>query len=392
MLDLSGKLKFADTTLRDGEQAPGVVFRLRDKLRLAELLDEVGVDEAEIGTPALSRREVRECRILAGHRFRFATSVWCRAHRDDIAAALKCGADIVNISFPVSDILLRAMGRDRVELMFLLDEILNLADRECPRFSIGLQDAGRASSRFLTTVLRRIASSRAFRVRVADTVGILNPITAALLVKRLKALSSGKELEFHGHNDLGMALANTVSAAQAGADYLSVTVNGLGERTGNCPLEGLLFALKYSLRRNLQWNRDALMTLCRTVAERSGRPIPPMQPVTGVMATRHESGIHVRCLLRDPLAYLPYPPVELGGRKNEFVLGKHSGVAAVTAFFQGRHIELTPAAARKLLRRIKMAAEQRRRTLSEAEVLELYYHHTGCVEAETPEALPVQPS
>ena len=215
MSNATGKFKIADTTLRDGEQAPGVVFRLRDKLRIAEMLELLGVAELELGSPAMSSREVRECRILAGHGFHFDTAVWCRANRNDIATALKCNAGIVNISFPVSDILLQAMGHDRIYLMFLLDEILTIADRECPRYSIGLQDAGRASLQFLATVVRRINASRAFRLRLADTVGILNPMSTAALVKRLKNSAPGLLLEFHGHNDLGMAVANTISAGAA---------------------------------------------------------------------------------------------------------------------------------------------------------------------------------
>jgi len=386
MIDVDGKLKITDTTLRDGEQAPGVVFRLRDRLRIAAMLDELGVDEVELGTPAQSRREVRECRILARHGFKFTSSVWCRATRDDIAASLESAPDIINISFPVSDILLEAMDKDRIYLMFLLDEILTMADRECPRFSVGLQDAGRADPRFLETVIRRINASRAFRLRLADTVGILNPMATATLIKKVKAMAPRLALEFHGHNDLGMATANTLCAARAGTDYLSVTVNGLGERTGNCPLENLLFALKYSLRRNLVWNGDLLMELCRLVAELSNRPIPAAQPVTGAMATRHESGIHVRCLLHDPTAYSPFPPDELGGRHHEFVLGKHSGIAAVNDFFRTRNIRLTPIEGRELLQRIKIVAGHRRRTLTEPELLELYYHDNSYSDIE-PELL-----
>ncbi len=373
MIDPTEKLRIADTTLRDGEQSPGVVFSLRDRLRIAELLAAVGVDEIEAGTPAIGRRERREIRFLARQHHDFAVSVWCRAIEKDIAEALETEAGIINISFPVSDILLRAMKHDRDYLFRLLDHVLVFADRECPRYSVGLQDAGRAGKAVLEQVAARVGLSRAFRLRLADTVGVLNPMSTSAMIRRVRRIAPHLFLEFHGHNDLGMATANTLAAADAGADYLSVTVNGLGERAGNCPLEEILYALKYSLRRRLEWNNSAMQTLSQMVSHLTGRPISPNKPITGTLTARHESGIHVNCLLRDPLSYMPYPPSELNGRGHEFVIGKHSGISSVIEYYNKLSLELSPVTAQPLLKRIKRLAIHLKRNLTDDELIEIYY-------------------
>ena len=204
MFDTTGKLKFSDTTLRDGEQAPGVVFSLADKLRIAAALDGFGVDEAEVGSAALGAEELGGLRVLTGQRYAMQLSCWCRALEKDIYYAVKAGIRIVNVSFPVSDILLWSMDRCRDWVLHHLDSVLPFAAHTCERFSVGLQDTARADPDFLDQVVRVIADSGAFRVRVADTVGILNPFTTAALVSRVKRIAPRLDVSFH-------ALAHTVN-------------------------------------------------------------------------------------------------------------------------------------------------------------------------------------
>ncbi len=372
MFDPTGKLKFSDTTLRDGEQAPGVVFSLADKLRIASALDNVGVDEAEIGSPSMGAEELGGLRVLAAQGFRMRLSCWCRALEEDIYYAAKAGIGIVNISLPVSDFLLGSMDRCRDWVLHHLDSVLPFAARSGCAFSVGLQDAGRADPAFLEKVVRMIASTDAFRVRVSDTVGILNPFTTAALITQVRSAAPKLGVSFHAHNDLGMAVANALAAARTGADTLDCTVNGLGERAGNCPLEELLFALKYSAGLPLSWEPDKLTALCSLTAEASGRPVPLAKPVTGAMALRHESGIHVRSLLKDPLSYAAYPPSAVGFDDHAYALGKHSGAAGVKAFFAAHGI--TPAfdAVRSLTEAVRQESRRLKRELAEHEVLELY--------------------
>ncbi|MDR2849700.1 MAG: hypothetical protein LBW77_04045, partial [Verrucomicrobiota bacterium] len=224
MLDTTGHLRFSDTTLRDGEQAPGVVFSLTDKLRLAAALDALGVDEAEVGSSAMGVEERAGLRALAGQGYAMRLSCWCRAAEEDVFYAVKAGILTVNVSYPVSDILLASMDRCRDWVFRHLDTVLAFAAHAGCAYSVGLQDAARADPAFLAEVVRRAADLGAFRVRVADSAGVLNPFTAAALVTRVRAAAPGLALSFHAHNDLGMAVANTLAAAQAGADTLDCTV------------------------------------------------------------------------------------------------------------------------------------------------------------------------
>ena len=371
MLDPTGKLKFSDTTLRDGEQAPGVVFSLADKLRIAAALDRLGVDEAEVGSAALGAEELGGLRVLAAQGFALRLSCWCRALEEDIYYAAKAGIGTVNISFPVSDILLGSMDRCRDWVLHHLDSVLPFAAHTGCAFSVGLQDAGRADPAFLGRVVRVIAASGAFRVRISDTVGILNPFTTVRLISQVKAVAPNLDVSFHAHNDLGMAVANALAAVQAGADTLDCTVNGLGERAGNCPLEEVLFALKFSAELPLEWNPDRLASLCTLAAEASGRPVPLAKPVTGAMALRHESGIHVRSLLKDPLSYAAYLPSAIGLTDHAYALGKHSGAAGVKAFFAEHGITLAFDDVQRLTDAVRRAARRVKRDLDEHEVLEL---------------------
>ncbi len=372
MIDTTGRLKFSDTTLRDGEQAPGVVFSLADKLRLAAAMDRLGVDEAEVGSAALGSEELGGLRVLATQGFGMRLSCWCRALEEDIHYAAKAGIGTVNISFPVSDILLGSMDRCRDWVLHHLDSVLPFAAHTGCAFSVGLQDAGRADRGFLERVVRVVASSGAFRVRVSDTVGALNPFTTAGLISQVKSVAPNLDVSFHAHNDLGMAVANALAAAQAGADTLDCTVNGLGERAGNCPLEEVLFALTYSAGAALAWDAGGLAALCSLTAEASGRPVPLAKPVTGAMALRHESGIHVRSLLKDPLSYAAYPPSAIGLEGHAFALGKHSGAAGVKVFFAAHGIRLPFDEVRRLTESVRQASRRLKRDLDEHEVLELY--------------------
>jgi homocitrate synthase NifV len=372
MFDTAGKLKFSDTTLRDGEQAPGVVFSLADKLRIAAALDSLGVDEAEIGAPAMGPEEMGGLRVLAAQGFRMRLSCWCRALEEDIYAAANVGIKTVNVSFPVSDILLGSMDRCRDWVFHHLYSVLPFAAHTGCAVSVGLQDAGRAEPAFLERVVRVIADSAAFRVRVSDTVGVLNPFSTAALISRVRAVAPKLSLSFHAHNDLGMAVANALAAAQAGADTLDCTVNGLGERAGNCPLEELLFALRYSSGVPLEWVPGKLTALCSLTAEAARRQVPVAKPVTGAMALRHESGIHVRSLLKDPLSYAAYPPSAIGRADHAYALGKHSGAAGVKAFFAAHGITLAFDDVRRLTEAVRQEARRVKRDLDEHEVLELY--------------------
>ena len=219
----------------------------------------------------------------------------------------------MHISFPVSLVLFGAFGKEERWLWNILPEIVGQARARFRYVSVGAQDASRADAALLDRFVLAARDAGASRVRIADTVGIWNPHQAWRCFRRLRAIAGSRlSLEFHGHNDLGMATANTVSAIEGGADAASVTVNGLGERAGNAPLEEVVMALRHTLGRESGSDTSRLSALCELVANRSRRPIHRAKPITGADAFRHESGIHTAALLKNPAAYQPFPSEETG--------------------------------------------------------------------------------
>ncbi len=359
-----------DTTLRDGEQAPGVVFTLGEKIRIAALLDECGVKEVEVGTPAMGEEEIQVIREIVHSGFRFDKLCWARAKESDIVASARTGANRINISFSVSDIQLSAMGRSRDWVMRQIRPMISLARSEFDFVAVGAQDASRADREFLNEFIGACLAEGADRIRLADTVGILNPMTTAELFGSISSQFPFVDFEFHGHNDLGMATANSLVALMSGASAVSATINGLGERAGNAFLEELVAALKVSSGVTTGIHLPELQKLCRYVSEVSYRQTPVSKPITGENVCRHESGIHCRSLLKDELSYQPFTAEEIG-RQTEMVIGKHSGKATIADFFRKRKIELSEAESQLLTSKVKQLSMRTKRELSDAELISL---------------------
>jgi homocitrate synthase NifV len=318
----------SDTTLRDGEQTPGVAFTLEEKTAIALALEEAGVEEVEAGIPAMGADEIAALRAIGGALHGARAVAWCRMTIEDVDAALATGLSRIHLSIPVSDRQLAAkLGLDRAGLRARIGHVVGYARDRGLDISVGGEDASRADPDVVLAVVEASERAGARRFRFADTVGILDPFSTRAIFETLRR-STALELEFHGHDDLGLATANTLAAVAGGADAVSVCVLGLGERAGNASLEEVITALAALFGRPTAVRPDRLCALAELVSAAAGRVIPENKPIVGRVVFSHESGIHVSGLLRDPATYEALSPLPFG-RSREIVLGKHSGRASV---------------------------------------------------------------
>ena len=363
---------FIDTTLRDGEQTPGLVFSLPEKIRIAALLDAAGVPEIEIGTPAMGEKEIQDILTIGQLGFGFKTLSWCRATRNDIYSAQKANTHGAHISFPVSNILLEAMGKSRAWVMTNMKELTEMSLSMFDYITIGAQDASRADIDFLKEFVSAAQFYGASRVRIADTVGILNPISTTNLVQSIRGVQKLIPLEIHAHNDLGMATANTLAAYMAGANCLSTTVNGLGERAGNAPMEEVAMALELSAGISSTLRTEMLAELCDLVTTISKKPVSDNKPITGNLVLTHESGIHTSCLMKNRNTYQLISAQKVGRNEEPFAIGKHSGKSTILHYLAEANLPADDEICSKLLDKVKERSEMLKRAITKNELLNLY--------------------
>lgn len=361
-----------DTTLRDGEQAPGVVFDRETKLTIARRLAGAGVDELEVGTPAMGKAVRAEIRALVNQPSDCLLTCWCRAMACDLSWAASCGTGGVHISFPLSPIHQQAMNKSEAWVLDRLETLVPQALENFRLVSVGAQDAFRARRDGLREFVARAAGCGVHRVRLADTVGLARPAQVAALLADLAPYAGSAVLEFHGHNDLGMATANTLAAIEAGATAVSVTVNGVGERAGNAALEQVAVAVHTLGLGGSGIDVGKLVELCRYVSGATRRPIPVDQPIAGKAVFCHESGIHGAGLLKDPQTYQPFHPEILGREKETLVVGRHSGLKTLQHVLSQAGVNLDPERAAEFLSAVRARALQTGALISPGELIKMY--------------------
>jgi isopropylmalate/homocitrate/citramalate synthase len=369
-------IELLDTTLREGEQAPGVVFSTDEKLEIARALDEVGVPWVSVGFPAVSAAERATCRRIVQAGFRFRTAALSRLLAADIDATVDAGIELVSLFLGGSDShLFDKLHSTEAKALGMIEAAVRHAKDRGAMVGFGVEDFSRTPLPRLLRMLQVACDAGADQLTFPDTLGVLTPTSAGRILALLRALFPCP-LVLHFHNDLGLALANTLAGLEAGAQMAHVTVTGIGERTGNTCLEELAVVLKVKYGRDLGLRLEKLPELCALVHRFAGTQPPDHKPVTGRWCFTHESGIHVAGILANPECYQPYPPT-LIGRHHEIVFGKHSGVHGVAHLAERAGLELSEAGRKAVLERVKTEAERRKGSVAEEEVLRWVREEAG---------------
>lgn len=366
-----GQMWIDDTTLRDGEQTAGVVFANSEKVRIAQLLAEIGVPQIEVGIPAMGGDELDAIKEIVALDLPASILAWNRAVISDLEASLSTGVKAVAVSISASDIHIEhKLRRDRAWVLDSVERSVDFAKSHGLYVSLNAEDASRADPEFLLEFARAGKKYGADRLRYCDTLGILDPF---ICYERVKAIieETGLAVEMHTHNDFGLATANALAGVRAGATYVNVTVNGLGERAGNAALEEVVMALKCIMGQDLGIHTSRLRELSEYVARAAGRPLSVSKAIVGDNVFAHESGIHADGVLKDPRNYEAFAP-ELVGMTRQLIIGKHSGSKMVKHKFREFNIELSDEAAAEILARARRMAVQVKRSLFDKELMYIY--------------------
>lgn len=362
--------------MRDGEQTAGVVFANREKLRIARFLDEMGVNQIEAGVPVMGGDEKEAISSICRAGLKASIMGWNRPVISDIEASLECGVDAVAISISTSDIHIKyKLQASREWVLEKMVKAVEFAKRHGMYISANAEDASRTDMDFLIQYAKTAKEAGADRLRYCDTVGILDPFTT---YERISTIieKAQIEVEMHTHDDFGMATANTIAGVKAGANYVGVTVNGLGERAGNAALEEVVMALKHIMKMDLCFKTEMLHEVSDYVSRASGRELPSWKAIVGTNMFAHESGIHADGAMKNPKTYEAFHPEEVGLQR-QIVIGKHSGTAALKAKFAEYGIHLSEFKAQELLAKVRSYCVSLKRPLFDKELMYIYEDYFG---------------
>jgi homocitrate synthase NifV len=362
-----GEVKLNDTTLRDGEQTPGVVFSDEEKLQIARLLDEIRVQQIEAGTPSMSPAEAKAVKVIAKDGLKASIMGWARAVKGDVDAVLATECDAIAISIATSDIHLQyKLKMSREEVLEKAVSMVEYAKDHGLYISLNSEDATRTDYAFLREFASKGKEAGADRLRVCDTLGVLIPASSSYLTKKILQ-DVEIPVEIHTHNDYGLAVANALAAFEAGAEWASTTVNGLGERAGNSSLEGLVMSLTKLYNMSLPFNISKIYEISRYVEKASGIPVPLNRSIVGQHMFTHESGIHVDGVLKYPYTYESFMPDEIGASRH-IVIGKHSGKHAVWDKLKEMGIDAGKEELLRIVEEVKERSEQRKSAINDKEL------------------------
>ena len=366
------KVRIFDTTLRDGEQTPGVSLSPEKKLNIAKKLDELGIDAIETGFPVISDGEREAVKMITSANLKAELCGLARTNKKDIDAAIDCGLNYIHTFIATSDIHLEyKLKMTRDEALSKAIEAVEYGKSRGLQVEFSAEDATRTDREFLKKVFGEVAKAGADRIDIPDTVGYSTPQYIAEITK--DAIDATKlPVSVHCHNDFGLAVANAISGIQAGAQCAHVTINGIGERAGNASLEEFVMALN-SLQFEQKWetniNTKLLYETSRYVSKLVGITVQPNKAIVGENAFGHESGIHTHGVLSNPLTYEPISP-EVVGRTRWLQVGKHAGIHGMNAMLKEYGIEPNDEQTKQILDQVKNIGDQGKQ-VTEVELLSI---------------------
>lgn len=362
------QIMILDTTLREGEQTPGVSFTVQQKLAIARALNRIGVDSIEVGHPGVSRDIDDFIREVGQEELKAELVVHSRACDRDVEAALATGIERIAIFLGSSKLHLeekhKINRKDAADMVYRSVKPASSGGRKV-RFTC--EDASRADQEDLVELSQAALEAGADRISLPDTVGIALPDDIRSLFRRMKSRLAGAHLDAHCHNDLGLAMANSLAAFEGGADCIHVTVNGLGERTGITPLCNLAVALKVLYGIDTV-DLNGLGELSEMVAEFSGTPVSHNRPVVGANAFSHKAGVHTSGVIKNPQIYEPFSP-DLVKQERQIIVDKFAGKGAVKSRLESLGIDIAEEKIGSLVAEIKKGLQSS--SYSDEDLLEL---------------------
>lgn len=359
-------IRVFDTTLRDGEQTPGVSLTPEEKVEIATQLAKLGVDTIEAGFPITSPGEKQGVKMVAKAGLGTEICGLARVEKGDIDAALDCDVDTIHVFIATSDIHLQhKLKISREEGLRRAIDGVEYAKSHGVTVEFSAEDATRSDLNHLITVFKAVSEAGADRLDIPDTVGVATPEGIKLITSEvIKACN--KPVSVHCHNDFGLAVANSIAGIQAGAIQAHLTINGIGERAGNASLEEFVMSMHHLLKRKTRINTKLIYETSRLVSRLTGIMVQPNKAIVGDNAFGHESGIHTHGVLNFPLTYEPMEP-EIVGRTRWLQAGKHAGSHGVQAQLESMGFRPTKEELKQIVLKVKDLGDKGK-TLTDADL------------------------
>jgi len=372
-IELGGveNFKIIESTLREGEQFAGAFFTPEQKVEIAKALDEFGVEYIELTSPYASLQSRRDCETIANLNLRCKILTHIRCRMEDAKLAMDTGVDGIDVLFGTSSLLRKfSYGKTVPQIIEAAKEVVSYIKGQGFEVRFSSEDSFRSEEEDLMAVYRTVDEVGIDRVGITDTVGIATPFQVYNLIQKLRKVVKA-DIEFHGHNDTGCAIANSYAALAAGATHIDTSVLGIGERVGITPLGGFvarMYAQNPELVRK-KYNLPMLRDIDQMVAEIVGVDIPFNNYITGAYAFTHKAGIHAKALLADPKTYEILNPKDFGLTRYLHIAHRLTGWNAIKARAEQLDLELSDEQIKEITRHVKLLADQKQITPSDVDAL-----------------------